>query len=80
MYRMTVTMITRPVCSVHKTLIRPECMAHSLFGEMFASCRNNVPEYTCSDLVPLEMTFTCAGKGHVILVLCLKKVFKPNKN
>ena len=46
---------------VHKALTCPEgqsawALAPSLFGEKFSACRNNLFRYTCSDLVPLEMS------------------------
>ena len=60
---------------VHKALTYPygQCewaLAPSLFGESFASCRNNL--YTYSDLVPLEINWscTCARKRDVVHSLC----------
>ena len=66
-------MITCSVSSLDKAVTCPEgqsawALVPSLFGEKFASCRNNVSGYTSADLVQLEMKWpcTCAGKGCVV--------------
>ena len=51
--------------SVHSTLPCPEgqsawALAHSLFGELPASCRKNVSGFSWADIVPLGVTWACA--------------------